>query len=123
MPEDPSEDRSNSQRTLHAQVTKHFAGQFSLEVDLHLTPGFTILFGPSGAGKTTLLDCIAGLATPDEGQISIGSRPLFDTPKRINIPISQRRVGYVLQSLALFPHMTVEQNVLYGISPFAARRA
>lgn len=89
---------------------------FLLDAAFEAGPGFTILFGSSGAGKTTLLDCVAGLANPDSGQISIGSRILVDSSKRVNIPVAKRNVGYVLQDLALFPHLTVGQNVGYGLS-------
>jgi molybdate transport system ATP-binding protein len=102
---------------LVARCRKRFAGQpqeFVLDVEFNAAPGFTILFGPSGAGKTTLLDCVAGLAEPDAGRISIGDRVLFDAAQRINVPVSKRRVGYVFQSLALFPHLTVEQNIQFG---------
>jgi molybdate transport system ATP-binding protein len=101
------------------------AQEFILEVDFQAAPGFTILFGPSGAGKTTLLDCVAGLAAPDSGRIAIGDRILFDAEQRIDLPVAQRRVGYVFQSLALFPHLTVEQNVQYGLAhvPRAERAA
>ncbi len=81
-----------------------------------MAAGFTILFGASGAGKTTLLDCIAGLQTPDEGTIAIGETVLFDSESRVNLPPHRRSVAYLLQSLALFPHMTVEQNVQYGLA-------
>jgi molybdate transport system ATP-binding protein len=90
--------------------------EFLLDVAIHATPGFTILFGASGAGKTTLLDCLAGLTTPDSGRISLAHRYLFDSSLRVNVTTAQRRVGYVFQSLALFPHMTVEQNVAYGVA-------
>lgn len=111
---------------LSAQFRKRFAQQsqdFNLEVTLQASPGFTILFGASGAGKTTLLDCIAGLTTPDTGRISIGDRALFDSPQKINVAVAQRHVGYVFQTLALFPHMTVDQNVAYGLAhlPHAER--
>jgi molybdate transport system ATP-binding protein len=86
-----------------------------LDVDFRVAPGFTILFGPSGAGKTTLLDCIAGLITPASGRIAIRERSLFDE-SRINIPVPKRRVGYVFQNLAVFPHLTVEQNVAFGLA-------
>jgi molybdate transport system ATP-binding protein len=91
------------------------AHAFILEVDFQAMPGFTILFGASGAGKTTLLDCIAGIVTPDSGRIAVGERLLFDHP-RVNVPIAKRRVGYVFQSLALFPHLSVEENVAYGLA-------
>ena len=103
---------------LAAQFRKRLAAQsrdFVLEVDFHAAPGFTILFGPSGAGKTTLLDCIAGLTKPDSGRIAINDRVLFDAAECTDVPVAKRRVGYVFQNLALFPHLTVEQNVKYGL--------
>jgi molybdate transport system ATP-binding protein len=116
-------DMSASHNLASPRLTAHFRKQFSaqpqpftLDVDLNAAPGFTILFGSSGAGKTTLLDCVAGLTTPDAGQISIAGSVLFDATRRINLPVAKRRVGYVFQNLALFPHMTVEQNVHYGIA-------
>ncbi|HUA15518.1 MAG TPA: molybdenum ABC transporter ATP-binding protein [Verrucomicrobiae bacterium] len=90
-----------------------------LEVQFQAAPGFTILFGASGAGKTTLLDCVAGLIQPDSGRIAIRNRPLFDSSAGIDVPVSKRRVGYVFQTLALFPHLTVEQNVVYGLAGIA----
>jgi len=104
---------------LTAQFRKRLASKsqdFVLEVDFHSASGFTILFGPSGAGKTTLLDCIAGLTRPDSGQITIGDRVLFDSVHSINLSAAKRRVGYVFQNLALFPHLTVEQNIQYGLA-------
>ncbi len=104
---------------MQCRFRKHHAAQghgFTLEVDFDAAPGFTILFGASAAGKTTLLDCVAGLATPDSGFISAGNRVLFDDTRGVSLPIAKRRIGYVFQSLALFPHMTVEQNVSYGLS-------
>src|SRR5579872_5825476 len=92
---------------LVAQFRKRFAAQsqeFVLEVEFQAAPGFTILFGPSGAGKTTLLDCVAGLSQPDSGHIAIGNRVLFDSTQNINLAVAKRRVGYVFQTLALFPH-------------------
>jgi molybdate transport system ATP-binding protein len=88
---------------------------FVLDAEFTVEPGFTILFGASGAGKTTLLDCIAGLQTPDHGRIGVGEVELFDSEKKLNRPPNERSVGYLLQSLALFPHMTVEENVKYGL--------
>ena len=105
---------------LHAAVRKRFGvaeSDFALDVAFDAAAGFTILFGPSGAGKTTLLDCVAGLAQPDAGRVAVGGRALFDSSQRVNVPVAQRRVGYVFQDLALFPHMSVEQNVLYGLKP------
>jgi molybdate transport system ATP-binding protein len=90
--------------------------EFLLDVAVDVMPGFTILFGASGAGKTTLLDCLAGLTSPDSGRISLTDRALFDSSLGVNVTTAQRRVGYVFQSLALFPHMTVERNVAYGLA-------
>lgn len=94
----------------------HSGQEFVLDVGFDVAPGFTILFGASGAGKTTLLDCVAGLIPPDSGKIQIGDRMLFDSFQRIDTPVAKRRAGYVFQGLALFPHMTVEQNVMYGLN-------
>lgn len=108
---------------LTVRVKKSFRGesgsQFALEVEFDVAAGFTILFGASGAGKTTLLDCVAGLQTPDDGTIAIGEAVLFDSQSRVNLPPRRRSVAYLLQSLALFPHMTVEQNVQYGLASLA----
>jgi molybdate transport system ATP-binding protein len=113
--------------TLSARIRKSFSATerpFSLDVDLSAAPGFNILFGPSGSGKTTLLDCVAGLAVPDAGRIVVGDRILFDAGSRVSIPVAKRGVGYVLQDLALFPHLTVEQNTEYGLAhlPRSVRR-
>jgi molybdate transport system ATP-binding protein len=109
---------------LSARIRKTFPSterQFSLDVDFNAAPGFTILFGASGAGKTTLLDCVAGLATPDAGRIAVGERVLFDANQheanaRVDVSVAKRGVGYVLQDLALFPHLTVERNTEYGLA-------
>ena len=74
-----------------------------------------VLFGPSGAGKSMTLSFIAGFASPDTGRIVVGERILFDSDRRINVPPQQRCIGLVKQDLALFPHLTVEQNVAYGL--------
>jgi molybdate transport system ATP-binding protein len=112
-------DASASNASLHCSIRKHYdrgTQPFVLGVAFAAAPGFTILFGASAAGKTTVLDCIAGVSTPDSGQISIGQRTLFDSANHHDLPAAKRNVGYVFQSLALFPHMTVEQNVNYGLS-------
>lgn len=92
---------------------------FVLEVDFIVEPGITVVFGPSGSGKTTLLDCVAGLLVPDGGEIAIGNRLLFSSQRGLNVPASQRQLGYVFQDLALFPHLTAEENVHYGLAPFS----
>ena len=102
---------------LACRVQKRFAGQqeFAVDVAFEAATGFTILFGASGAGKTTLLDCVAGLTRPNSGRISIGDRVVFDFSSGVNLPVTERHVGYVFQNLALFPHMSAEDNVSYGL--------
>ena len=110
---------SGSRDALTIQVRKRFsdAGRdFTLEVGFALASGITIIFGASGAGKTTLLDCVAGLTTPDSGKIAVGDHVLFDQARETNLPVQTRRVGYVFQDLALFPHLTVEKNVEFGLA-------
>ncbi len=92
------------------------ASHFTLDVAFTIAPGITIIFGPSGAGKTTLLDCVAGLAIPDSGRITVGDRVLFDQASGTNVPVQNRNAGYVFQDLALFPHLTVGKNVEYGLT-------
>lgn len=77
------------------------------------------LFGPSGAGKTTILNCIAGLKKPMTGVISLQNRILYQA-KEVNLPIQQRKIGYLFQDYALFPHLTVLENIQYGMksAPF-----
>ena len=89
-------------------------GSFTLDVHAQLDRPVTALFGPSGAGKTTVLDAIAGLRTPASGSITINQRVLFDSSRGVNVPPYRRHVGYVAQDVALFPHMSVRRNVLYG---------
>jgi molybdate transport system ATP-binding protein len=98
------------------QIRKRLRKDFELDVAVSLAPGITILFGPSGAGKTTLLDCIAGLVRPDAGRIATRDRVWFDGTLGIDVPTQLRRVGYVFQDLALFPHLTVQDNIEYGLS-------
>ncbi len=113
----PTEQPANP--TLSARIRKTFPSgerEFSLEVELSAAPGFTIVFGPSGSGKTTLLDCVAGLAQPDAGRITVGERIWFDADAHTEVTVAKRGVGYVLQDLALFPHLNVEQNTEYGLA-------
>jgi molybdate transport system ATP-binding protein len=88
---------------------------FLLDVEFDAPAGITILFGTSGAGKTTLLECVAGLTQPHEGRIVIGELVLFDSESRVNMPAWRRQIGYLFQNLALFPHLTVEKNIQYGL--------
>jgi molybdate transport system ATP-binding protein len=89
-------------------------GDFVLSIDERLTGRVTALLGPSGSGKTTILDAIAGLRRPDRGSIAFGDRLVFSADRRLNLPPHERHVGYVPQDVALFPHMNVRRNVLYG---------
>jgi molybdate transport system ATP-binding protein len=92
-------------------------GVFTLVAAVTIESRAAALFGPSGAGKTTMLDTIAGLRTPRRGSIAIDHRVLFSSAARINVPPHQRRIGYVPQDVALFPHMNVRANLLYGSHP------
>ena len=98
---------------LTMQVKKKVDG-FRLDVRLNLDGQTTVFVGPSGAGKTMTLQLIAGLTKPDSGLIRIQDNVVFDSDKGIDLPPQMRGIGYVFQNLALFPHMTVLQNILYG---------
>ena len=102
------------------QIRKQRGKDFELDITVTLPSGITILFGASGAGKTTLLDCIAGLVRPEEGRIATQEKILFESALGINISPQFRRVGYVFQDLALFPHLTVQGNVEYGLLRLAS---
>ncbi len=80
------------------------------------------LLGSSGAGKSMILRCLAGIETPNKGQIILNGRVLFDSEKKINIPIHQRRIGFLFQNYALFPHMTVAQNITFGLPKYLNAR-
>src|SRR5207245_9376180 len=105
--------------TLSAKIKKRLSGagrDFTLEVDFALSPGVTILFGASGAGKTTLLDCLAGLTRPDSGHIACANETWFDDRLRINITVRARRIGYVVEVLAVFPHLSFDHAGQFGIA-------
>jgi ABC-type Fe3+/spermidine/putrescine transport system ATPase subunit len=99
---------------LEIDVAKRFPG-FALEAKLEAKAPFLSLFGPSGAGKTLLLSMVAGLVRPDRGRIVLGGRVLFDRAAGVDVPAQDRRAGLVFQSHALFPHMTVEDNLRFGL--------
>jgi len=100
--------------SLHLQKLIARLPEFSLELDVELDRPMTGLFGPSGAGKTTLLETIAGLRSPDAGRIVFDQQILADIAAGLALPPHLRRIGYVPQDVALFPHLPVRQNLLYG---------
>lgn len=100
---------------LSVNLQKRLSANFSLNVKFSIPPGVTMLFGASGAGKTTLLRCVAGLIPPDSGQIKIGDATLFDSDARVDLPARERKVGFLFQNLALFPHLNVAKNIEYGL--------
>lgn len=89
-------------------------GDFVLEVSAELSGDVIGIVGPSGAGKTTLLDMVAGIRRPDTGRAVMNDIVLSDAAQRLFIPTQQRQIGYVPQDLALFPHLSVRRNLLYG---------
>ena len=89
---------------------------FTLELDLAAPPGITALFGPSGAGKSMTLACVAGLSRPDAGCITLDGDMLYDSERNINLPPQRRALGYVMQDYLLFPHLSVAQNIAFGLT-------
>ncbi|MGH7348398.1 MAG: ATP-binding cassette domain-containing protein, partial [Candidatus Rokuibacteriota bacterium] len=94
---------------------------FTLDVEWSAGDGVAVLFGPSGSGKTLTLQCLAGLVRPDSGRIVVNDQVLFDTAAGIDLPPQRRRVGYVFQGYALFPHLTVRENVGFGLRDLRSR--
>lgn len=90
--------------------------RFGLDVRFEADDDRLVIFGPSGSGKSLTLQCIAGLLRPDEGTIEVNGRMLFDAAAGIDIPPRQRRIGYVFQDYALFPHLDVSANVGFGLN-------
>lgn len=106
---------------LTAEIRKKL-GNFQLEVQLEAEEGPLALLGASGCGKSVTLKCLAGLLTPDEGRITLDGVPLFDSAAGIDLPPQRRRVGYLFQNYALFPTMTVRQNIAAAIPDRRGRR-
>jgi molybdate transport system ATP-binding protein len=100
---------------LSVNLQKRLSAKFALDLRFSIPPGVTILFGASGSGKTTLLRCVAGLLLPDSGQIRIGDKILFDSRTGVDFPVRERRIGFLFQNLALFPHLSVLGNIEYGL--------
>ena len=95
-------------------VVEKKLNDFQLRCDFEFHSQVNAIFGPSGSGKSTLLNCIAGFTTPDNGRISIAQRSVFSSDAKLNLPPEKRHIGYVHQDAALFPNMTVLQNLEYG---------
>lgn len=88
---------------------------FTLDVEYSMENELLVIEGSSGAGKTTILNCLAGIMKPDDGNITVDGRVLFSHTDKVNIAAEKRNIGYLFQGYALFPNMTVRQNVLYGL--------
>jgi molybdate transport system ATP-binding protein len=104
---------------IQAHISKRFPPQpdsaaFSLDLEFQAGAGVTALFGPSGAGKTLTLDSIAGFVYPDAGRILLNDQILFDAASRVSLRPQERHCGYVFQNYALFPHMTIRQNLVFA---------
>lgn len=99
---------------IHVDVEKELVSRgrsFRLKAEFTSEERFVVLFGPSGSGKTLTLQSVAGLATPDAGRIALNGRVLFDSKAGVNIPSRSRGIGYLFQDYALFPHLSVAENV------------
>ncbi|WP_027366098.1 ATP-binding cassette domain-containing protein [Desulfotruncus alcoholivorax] len=99
---------------LEAEFTKKL-WHFDLEIAFKAEGNILVLWGPSGSGKTTVLHCLAGLKSPSGGVVKLNERILYSHEERVNVPTRARNAGYLFQDYALFPHLTVKQNVLYGL--------
>ena len=108
---------------LDLRVRKGYPG-FELAVSASFPPGIVAVFGPSGSGKTTLLNCVAGLVSPDDGEIVLKEQVLFSSKKKVNLAPERRRLGYMFQESLLFPHLNVRDNIHYGyrLTPPPLRR-
>ena len=89
---------------------------FTLRAEFTLRSPWTVLFGTSGAGKTTLLRIVAGLTQPSSGSVRFGEKQLLDTSRKIAVPPGERKIGFVLQQAALFPHLTAKENIGFGLN-------
>jgi molybdate transport system ATP-binding protein len=105
--------------SVDARIVKHLPGikdtpAFDLSIHLRADPGIMVVIGPSGAGKTLMLDCLGGFLRPDEGRILVRDELYFDAAANVHVAPERRRCGYIFQDHALFPHMTVRQNLRFA---------
>lgn len=107
---------------LQKRFPDNSGGSRELNVEFAAAQGFTIIFGASGAGKTTLLNCVAGVERADAGRVAVEGTVLFDSRQRTVLPPERRSVGYVFQDLALFPHLSAERNIAYGLAALNAQK-
>ena len=108
--------------SVNLRIITHLGG-FTLDVGWAMDNELVVLFGNSGSGKSMTLRTIAGIAPQGDGHIKLNGRVLYDKDTGINLPPQQRSVGYVFQDLALFPHMTVEKNILFGVGNIVGSQA
>jgi molybdate transport system ATP-binding protein len=94
---------------------------FDLNISFGIDNEVLVIQGPSGAGKSTILDCISGIKHPDIGCITINDRAVFSSADKVSVSIKDRNIGYVFQDYALFPHMTVKDNITFGIKSKGSR--
>jgi molybdate transport system ATP-binding protein len=104
-----------SASTLQVRISSRVFANFRLELDFEVPPGLTVLFGPSGAGKSTALSAIAGLRAVESGRVALGQTVWLDVAAGTELPVHHRKVAYLFQSRALFPHLTALQNVVFGL--------
>ncbi|NLL36647.1 MAG: ATP-binding cassette domain-containing protein [Fretibacterium sp.] len=110
--------------SLSVSISKSFGpGGFHLDAHFEAQDGILALLGASGCGKSLTLKCIAGIETPDSGRIVLDGRVLFDSERRVNLTPQERRVGYLFQQYALFPNMTVAQNIAAGLKGGGRKRS
>jgi molybdate transport system ATP-binding protein len=104
---------------LVAHIALARSADFAVDVELHCPPGITCIMGPSGSGKSTILAVLAGLTVPDRGRIAVGNQLWLDRDiaagREVDVAVHRRRLSYVFQGLALFPHMSAQHNVEYGM--------
>ena len=90
-------------------------GDFHLSIRVEMGAEWLVLLAPSGGGKSLLLNLISGVVQPDAGRVRLGGETLFDKERGIRLPIRKRQIGYLFQDYALFPHLSVSQNIAYGV--------